>query len=147
MAIETMRVLIADDSEILVERLRSTLAEVPGIEIVGHAINVADAATKIRKAHPDVVILDIRMPGGTGIDVLEGLNRDKLNPIVIVLSNCHHRQYRKKCLKSGARFYFDKSAEFHKVAEVLQSLSEAAAVQAQPNPRRLAPKTLKERVE
>ncbi|MGO8818769.1 MAG: response regulator transcription factor [Terriglobia bacterium] len=123
-----MRVLIADDSKVLVERMRSRLAEVPGIEVVGHAIDVADAATKIRKARPDVVILDICMPGGSGIDVLEGLNKDKLNPIVIVLSNCHHRQYRKKCLKIGARFYFDKSAEFHKVAEVLQGLLEATVV-------------------
>jgi DNA-binding NarL/FixJ family response regulator len=123
-----MRVLIADDSEVLVERLTSRLAEVPGIDVVGHAINVADAARKIRKVRPDIVILDICMPGGSGIDVLEGLNEDKLNPMVIVLSNCHHRQYRKKCLKIGARFYFDKSAEFHKVAEVLQGLLEAAAI-------------------
>ena len=123
-----MRDLIADDSEVLVERLTARLAEVPGIDVVGHAINVADAARKIRKVRPDIVILDICMPGGSGIDVLEGLNEDKLNPMVIVLSNCHHRQYRKKCLKIGARFYFDKSAEFHKVAEVLQGLLEAAAI-------------------
>jgi len=123
-----MRVLIADDSDVLVERLRSGLAALPGIEIVGHASNVADAAREIRRTKPEVVILDIRMPVGSGIDVLEGLIKDELNPIVIVLSNCSHEQYRKKCLKSGARFYFDKSAEFHKVAEVLQDLMEAAAV-------------------
>ena len=70
-----MRVLIVDDSEVLVQRLRTGLAEITGIEVVGHANNVADAAREIRKAKPDVVILDIRMPGGSGIDVLEGLKK------------------------------------------------------------------------
>ena len=120
-----MRVLIVDDSEVLVQRLMSSLAEMAGIEIVGHADNVADAAREIRKAKPDVVILDIRMPGGSGIDVLEGLKRDQFPPIVIILSNHSERQYRQKCLQNGARYFFDKSAEFYKVAEVLRNLMEA----------------------
>lgn len=122
-----MRVLIADDSDVLVERLRSGLAALTGIEIVGHASNVADAAKEIRRAKPEVVILDIPMPGGSGIDVLKGLVEDELDRIVIVLSNYDHELYRKRCLKRGARFSFNKSAEFHKVAEVLQHLMEAAA--------------------
>jgi DNA-binding NarL/FixJ family response regulator len=51
------------------------------------------------------------------------LKEDQFKPIVIVLSNYSSRQYRRKCLQSGARFFFDKSAEFHKVAEVLRSLT------------------------
>jgi len=122
-----MRVLIVDESEVLVQRLRSSLAEVRGLEIAGHAHNVADAARQIRKAKPDVVILDIHMRGGRGIDVLEGLKKDAIQPIVIVLSNYSDRPYRRKCLQSGARFFFDKSADFHKVAEVLRSLLGAAS--------------------
>jgi len=121
-----MRLLIVDDSEILIQRLTSSLAEVPGIEIVGSAGNVAEAALKIRQAKPDVVILDICMPGGSGIDVLEGMKQDPFQPIVIVLSNYTDRRYRRKCQQSGARFYFDKSTEFHKVAAVLRGLMEVA---------------------
>jgi DNA-binding NarL/FixJ family response regulator len=124
-----MRVLIVEDSNVLVQRLRSILAEVTGLEIVGHADNVADAAREIRKAKPDVVILDIRIPGGSGIDVLEGLRKYPFQPIVIMLSNYNYPQYRKKCLQSGARYYFDKSTEFHKVSEVLQSLVDTASVE------------------
>jgi len=120
-----MRVLIVDDSEVLVQLLRSSLADVTGIEVVGHANNAVDAARQIRKSKPDVVILDICMPGGSGIEVLEGLKNDEFQPIVIVLSNHSEPQYRKKCLQVGARCFFDKSAEFHKVAEVLRSLMEA----------------------
>lgn len=123
-----MRVLIADDSKVFVERLMSSLAEVTGIEIVGYAENVPDAMQEIRKAKPDVAILDIRMPGGSGIDVLEGLKKDQFQPIVIVLSNQSSRQYRKKCQQLGARFLFDKSAEFEKVAEVLRTLLRNGAV-------------------
>jgi len=117
-----MRVLIVDDSEALVRRLTSRLREVAGIEIVGHAGNVSDAVQEIRKMKPDVVTLDIAMPGGSGIEVLESLKKDQFQPVVIVLSNYSDRQYRRKCLQSGARFFFDKSTEFHKVAEVLRSL-------------------------
>lgn len=122
-----MRVLIVDDSEALVQRLTSRLMQVTGVEIVGHADNGADAVQKIHEAKPNVVILDICMPGGSGIDVLEGLKKDPFQPIVIVLSNYSDRPYRRKCLQSGARFFFDKSSEFQKVAEVLRSLMEAAS--------------------
>ena len=117
-----MKVLIVDDSEVLVQRLRSSLDEITGLEIVGRADTVAEAELAIRKEKPDVVILDIRMPDGSGIDILEGLKKDPFPPIVIMLTNCNHRQYRKKCLQCGARFYFDKSTEFHKVAQVMRHL-------------------------
>jgi DNA-binding NarL/FixJ family response regulator len=121
----TMRILIADDSEIFVQRLKSSLAEVTGLEIVGHVDNGLDATLEIRKAKPDVVILDIHMPGASGIDVLKGLKKDQFQPIVIVLSNYSDRQYRKKCLESGARFFFDKSADFHEVVGALRGLMDA----------------------
>jgi DNA-binding NarL/FixJ family response regulator len=117
-----MRVLIADDSEAFVQRLVTNLAKLDEIEIVGQAGTVAEAAKGIRNLHPDVVILDIRMPGGSGINVLEGMKRDQVTPIVIVLTNYGYPQYRKKCLQSGARFFFDKSAEFEKLVPVLRGL-------------------------
>jgi len=119
---EEMTVLIADDSEALVQRLVGALAELSGIEIVGQAGTVEDASRAVRDLKPDVVILDIRMPGGSGIDVLEGIKRDRVTPVVIVLTNYGYPQYRKKCLQSGAQFFLDKSSEFEKVSEVLRSL-------------------------
>ena len=120
--VKTMRVLIADDSEVFVERLLKILAEADGIEIVGRVGTVADSIQAVRTLKPDVLLLDIRMPGGSGIDVLEDIERDQLTPIVIVLTNYGYSQYRKKCLRSGARFFLDKSSEFEKVNDVLRSL-------------------------
>jgi DNA-binding NarL/FixJ family response regulator len=121
-----MRVLIADDSEVVVQRLVATLAEVSGIEILGQAGSVAEAAQAVRNLKPDVVILDICMPGGSGIDVLESMKGDRVTPIVIVLTNDSYPQYRKKCLQLGASFFFDKSTEYEKVGEVLRSLIHSA---------------------
>ena len=121
-----MRVLIVDDSDVLAQRLTSSLAEVPRIEVIGAVGNVADAVLKIRESKPDVVILDIALPDGSGIDILEVLKQDMFHPMVIVLSNYTYRQYQKKCRDYGARYYFDKSREFHKVAAVLRGLMEAA---------------------
>jgi len=117
-----MKVLIADDSDLFVQRLDRALAEISGVEIVGRARTGVEALQALRDLRPDVVILDIRMPEGTGIDVLEGMRKEELTPITIVLTSFAVPQYRKKCLQLGARFFFDKSAEFARVREALTEL-------------------------
>jgi DNA-binding NarL/FixJ family response regulator len=115
-------VLIADDSDAIAERLAAMLAGVDGIEVVGRAGTVTETARAVRRLAPDVVILDIQMPGGSGIDILDGMKTDGIAPVVIVLTNHPYPPYRKRCLESGARFFLDKSTEFEKVVEVLGSL-------------------------
>lgn len=117
-----MKVFIADDSAIISERLIEIISDLPGIEIIGLAQGVKAAIESIRKLKPDVVILDIGMPGGNGIDVLENIKKDKSNTTVMMLTNHSQHQYRKKCLDSGADFFFDKSTEFEKMTEVLKQL-------------------------
>jgi len=117
-----MKVFIADDSEVVCERLTIMLSELPGIEITGQAKDVGESIESIRRLHPDVVILDIRMPGGSGIDVLEDIKKTNDAPVVIVLTNYPYPQYRKKCMALGAEYFFDKATEFEKVTEVLETL-------------------------
>jgi len=117
-----MKVFIADDSEVVCERLTALLSELPGIEIIGQAQNVPESIESIRALHPDIVILDIRMPGGSGIDVLEHIKKTNAAPVVIILTNYPYPQYRKKCMALGAEYFFDKSTEFEKVTEVLETL-------------------------
>ena len=117
-----MKVFIADDSKVLCERLIEMLSEVPGIEIIGHAQDVTESLAAIKKLNPDIVILDIRMPGGSGMDVLQAIKQDKHAPMVIMLTNYPYPQYRKKCLGLGADYFFDKSTEFEKVTELFKHL-------------------------
>jgi DNA-binding NarL/FixJ family response regulator len=116
-----IKVFIADDSSEMRERIRMLLSELEKVEMIGEAENVQEAIENIRQKGPDVVILDIRMPGGNGIDVLREIEKNDQVPIIIMLTNYPHQQYRKKCMDAGADFFFDKSKEFEKVVEVLNN--------------------------
>ncbi len=119
-----MKVFIADDSSALRERLASMLLDMQDedIEIVGQAQDVQGAIEAIRRTKPEVVILDIRMPGGSGIDVLQSIKKIAPSPVIIMLTNYPYPQYRKKCMDAGADFFFDKSNEFVRIPEVLRQL-------------------------
>jgi len=117
-----MRVLIADDSEAFVKRLLSALAEIRGAEVIAQARTGTEALQAVRSLHPEIIILDISMPEGTGIEVLEGMKAEKAAPVTIVLTNFTYSQYRKRCQQLGAVYFFDKSTEFAKVGEVLRRL-------------------------
>ena len=104
-----MRILIVDDSPVVRERLTALLAELEGVEVVGQAQDVVGAVAAIRALRPDVVTLDIRMPGGNGIEALAEVKKVQPAPIVIMLTNYPYPQYRKKCLDAGADYFLDKS--------------------------------------
>jgi DNA-binding NarL/FixJ family response regulator len=108
------------------------LAHVRGVEIVDQVGTVDEATEAVRRLKPDAVILDMQMPGGSGIDVLENMKKDRLISTVIVLTNHPHASYRKKCLQVGAKFFLDKSNEFEKVGELLQGLIRDADCEPKP---------------
>jgi DNA-binding NarL/FixJ family response regulator len=119
---KNIKVFIADDSLVVREHLVTMLDELPRIVIVGQAENVAEAINGILELQPDVVILDIRMPGGSGIDVLQTIKQDEPAPVVIILTNYPYPAYRQKCLQAGADFFLDKSTEFDQMPELLFSV-------------------------
>jgi DNA-binding NarL/FixJ family response regulator len=118
-----LRLFIVDDSRIVRQRLVAMLSEQPEIEIIGEAEDAFSAIDGIRALDPDVVILDIHLPGSaTGIYVLESIRRRQNRPAVIMLTNYSFQQYRKRCMQAGATYFFDKSTEFEKVPQALQEL-------------------------
>jgi DNA-binding NarL/FixJ family response regulator len=115
--------LIVDDSAMVGERLAAMLAALPEkIQVIGQAQDVPEAIQAIQALKPDAVILDIRMPGGTGLDVLQAVKKDRPDTIVMMLTNYPYPQYRRKCLEAGADFFFDKAAEMDQVPAILQQL-------------------------
>jgi len=117
-----LRLFIADDSALLRGYVLDTIRELGQIQVVGQASDVPTAITDIRKSKPDVVILDIRMPGGSGIDVLKTVKADPSPPTVIMFTNYPDLQYRKQCSQAGADYFFDKSLEFEALGESLRDL-------------------------
>jgi len=117
-----MKVLIVDDSKIVCHGLQQMLSDIAGVEIVGQVHNAKDAITSISKSTPDVVILDIRLPGRSGIEVLKDIRKKKLSSRVIMLTNYPYPQYRKKCEELGADYFFDKVAEIEKIPDLIKEL-------------------------
>jgi DNA-binding NarL/FixJ family response regulator len=122
-----MRVFIADDSRVVVERLADLLKEVPGVQLVGRAKDVPEAIHSIVKTNPDAVILDLQMPGGSGLDVLRRIRQTHPSVWVLICTNYPYPQYREECIAAGAHYFLDKSAEFERIPEILRDLTKKAA--------------------
>jgi DNA-binding NarL/FixJ family response regulator len=121
-----MRVVIADDSVIIRQRLARLFSDVEGIEVVGQADDVPVARELVGRLKPDVAILDFRMRTGSGADLVPELKQLVPELKVIMLTNYPYPENRRKCVELGADFFFDKSTEFHRVLSVLRSMIRAA---------------------
>jgi len=113
---------VIDDSAAIRRRVVSMVNQIDGVRLVGEAEDALVGLDLIREAKPDVVILDIRMTNRSGIGLLEDLKYDTYMPIIIVLTNYPYVAYRQRCLQLGARYFFDKTTEFVRVAEVVKGL-------------------------
>ena len=83
---QKIRVLVVDDSAVARAFLTKGLSAYPYIEVVGYAINALDAKAKIMRLHPDVMTLDVEMPGTNGIDFLSQLLPEHPLPVILVSS-------------------------------------------------------------
>ena len=119
---DKLKVFISDDSATVREHLVAMALELPETAVVGQAQDVAGSLDAIRQTRPDVVILDIRMPGGNGMKVLREVKKMKPAPRVIMLTNYAYVQYRKKYEQAGADFFLDKSTEFDKLPQALEQV-------------------------
>jgi DNA-binding NarL/FixJ family response regulator len=116
------KLFIADDSKVLCKLLTEKLQEFENLEITGIAHNVSNAIKHIDTNKPDAAILDIQMPGGNGIEILEHIKKKHNATKVIIFTNYPYPQYRKKCEQVGADFFFDKHNEFKELFEVVAQL-------------------------
>lgn len=118
----TTKVFIVDDSFPIRERLEGMLAGIKGVSVVGAAESPALAIKGITNTHPDSVVLDIHLRGGSGIEVLKEIGATAPEVIFIVLTNYPSPQYRKAYLEAGASHFLDKTTEFEKVVEIIAAL-------------------------
>lgn len=117
-----MKIVLADDSKILRQRIISLLEEIQGVQVVAEAENSHQAVQYVEDLKPDLIILDIRMPDGGGLEALKVLEDKNISIIKMVLTNYPIEQYRKKCMELGADYFFDKSTDFEKMVDVVKKL-------------------------
>jgi len=117
-----IKVVIVDDSVEIRERLAARLWEIPGVEIAGQEATVAEALRAVRELKPDVMILDLRLPDGNGLEVLRVMQRERSPTRVIVLTCFPYPQYEQRARAAGAYAFLNKSKDFGRVADLVRSL-------------------------
>jgi DNA-binding NarL/FixJ family response regulator len=128
-----MKVFVVDDSAVIRQRLKRMLADEPKVQVIGEAGDAQKATDAIRQLKPDVVLLDLHLLEGSGIDVLQRLKHDRPAPAVIILTDYPYPEYRRICLDAGAGVFFVKSTEFDQVVPALNQLIEQAGDAAGPD--------------
>jgi DNA-binding NarL/FixJ family response regulator len=104
------KVFLADDSAVIRERVSALLAQAR-IDVVGEAATPLQCIADILALHPDVVVLDVQLEGGSGLQVLQAVRRADPGIAFVVFSNNACPAYRKRYLGEGATRFLDKSAD------------------------------------
>ena len=116
------RVLIADDSNFMLVRLQQMLLSLEGVELVGSFSNGTDALTALHELKPDLAILDNKMPGLKGIDIIKEIRKEDSEIKLMLLTFYAESPYRQQAMQAGADFFFSKSEDFEKIPEVIMQL-------------------------
>ncbi len=115
-----LRVLLVDDSQIVTNHLSKMLKEVERIETIEIASTLKEARSVVERTKIDVIVLDINLPDGNGLEFLKWIKSDHAGICVIMLSNMSTDVYRRAAEKRGADYFFDKSDDFEIIHKLLE---------------------------
>ncbi len=124
-------VLLVDDHPVVIEGLRKLLAAAGDIEVTGEAHDAAGALEQARVLRPDVILLDLRMPGASGVQATRRLREQESSSAVIILTSYGDQAYVRQALEAGADGYLLKSTP---PEELITSIRAAARGRRQLSP-------------
>jgi len=117
-----MRVLVVDDHAVVREGLKRILARMEGPLYVGEAANAAEALRLVRDANWDCALVDIAMPGKTGLELLKDLLREEPDLPVLILSMYPEDQYAVRTLRAGASGYLNKESAAEQLLDAIHAI-------------------------
>lgn len=118
-----IRILVADDHAIVRKGLKQIIAETSDMIVAGEASNGIEVLSKVRKNGFDLVLLDISMPGRSGLDILKELRSERPKLPILVLSMHPEEQYAVRVLKSGASGYLTKESAPDELISAIRKVS------------------------
>lgn len=118
-----MKVLIADDSDLILVRLQECLSVCKGLEIVGVSKNGIDTLENLRKTKPDLAVIDLRMSGLNGLEVLQEIRKENKTVKIIILTLYSSDYYKQKAIQLGADYFLNKADDFDKVVLVAAEMT------------------------
>ncbi|QQS36684.1 MAG: response regulator [Ignavibacteriales bacterium] len=117
-----LRVLIVDDSNAIRQSLIKLLQNIDGLSAIDEANDLPDAKNLLNQFYYDAIVLDINLPSGPGIELIDMIKSKTPTTVVMMLTNYTASQYVEKCKLKGADYFFDKTTEFDRVVIVLDNL-------------------------
>jgi two-component system nitrate/nitrite response regulator NarL len=120
---DRVRVLVADDHPVYREGIVRAIKERPDLELVGEAADGREALDQIKELEPDVAVLDIRMPGLDGTQVLGAIRRDLGSTEVLFLTAFMEPELAYRTVADGAKGYLSKSAARQEICEAIVTVS------------------------
>ncbi len=123
-----VRVLLADDSDLILERLQQMLRLNPQVEIAGSFKDGRKTLEALRSLKPDLAIVDIKMPGLSGLEVLHEIRKEDPLLKFMILTFYSSENYRKLAMQYGADYFFSKVDDFEKISLIVNELAKTLAV-------------------
>ena len=118
-----IRIVVADDHTLIREGIRALLALVPDMSLVGEAKDGTEAVRVVVDARPDVLLLDMRMPGGDGLWVVRELRRRELLPSTLILSTFDDDAAALDVVRAGARGFLLKDVTLDRLVDAVRTLA------------------------
>jgi len=122
-----MKVLIVDDDALVTQSLATILSVEPDVEVIGRGGSGPEAVEKHRELSPDILLLDIRMPGGDGLGAAEQILAEDEDARIVFLTTFSDDEYIVRALKMGARGYLIKQ-DVARIAPALRSVMAGVSV-------------------
>lgn len=125
---ESLRVLLVEDQTVVREGLRQLVESEPGLTVAGEAATVAEAVALGARLQPDVVLLDLKLPDGSGLDAARQLLAGQNPPAVLVLSTYEDTALVRSALALGVSGYIPKSASFQEIVAAVRAAAAGGVV-------------------
>lgn len=118
-----IRVVLVDDHELVRSGFSLILAGQPDIEVVGEASNAEDGLRLVRKVKPDVALVDVHMPGMSGLELTERVQRADLGTHIVILTVVQDAQFPRRLLQSGALGYLTKGCAADELLQAVRTVA------------------------
>ncbi len=121
------KILIVDDHEVVRFGLKSMLENYPDFEVVGEAVNAREAIQQVNLHNPDIVLMDIRLPGASGIEATEAITASNPNTKVIMLTSYAEDEMLFSAIKAGASGYVLKQVNLEDLVKSIEAVGRGEA--------------------
>ncbi|MBL0385883.1 response regulator transcription factor [Tumebacillus sp. ITR2] len=123
-----IRVLLCDDHTILRDGLRNLLEGESDLHVVGEASDGQQAIDAVQELQPDVILMDINMPGMGGVEAVEKLTAEHPNIRILILTMYNHDEYLFRTIRAGAKGYLLKDSPVSEVVEAIRKVMSGGSV-------------------